>query len=464
MGAAVAVRNGAVSFWVDRLGVDGSRPSLPGDVEADVCIVGAGLTGLWTAHYLAEADPSLRIVLCEERFAGYGASGRNGGWVTGALAGTRRRFAETHGRDGVLALQAAMHQAIDEVVTVCAAEGIDADVVKGGELEVATSPAQLARVRDAVAADHDWGVTDTQLLDSAQLAERVEVAGALGGSYTPHCARLDPAKLVSGLASLVEREGVTIYERTPVTGIEPGLVHSVHGTVRAPIVLRGTEGFTARLPGLRRTWLPMNSSMIVTDILPQRVWDVIGWAGRETLGDAAHGYCYAQRTADGRIAIGGRGKPYRLGSQIDVDGVTPKATVDSLTALLHRLFPATTEVPVAHAWSGVLGVPRDWCSTAGFDPATGLGWAGGYVGHGVTTTNLAGRTLRDLVLERPTELTALPWVARRVRRWEPEPLRWLGVTALYAAYRAADRLESRPGAGGRTVVLARAADVISGRH
>ena len=384
--------------------------------------------------------------------------------MTGALAGTRRRFAATHGRDGVTALQAAMHHTIDEVVAVCAAHGIDADVVKGGELEVATSPAQLARVRAAVAADHDWGVADTQLLDGAALAERVRVAGALGGSYTPHCARLDPAKLVRGLASLVERQGVTIHECTPVTSIHPGEVRTTRGTVRAPVVLRATEGFTARLPGSRRTWLPMNSSMIVTEPLPQPLWDEIGWSGRETLGDAAHGYCYAQRTADGRIAIGGRGKPYRFGSRVDVYGATPRSTVDSLTVLLHRLFPGTADVPVAHAWSGVLGVPRDWCSTTGFDPGTGLGWAGGYVGHGVTTTNLAGRTLRDLVLQRRTELTVLPWVDRRVRRWEPEPLRWLGVNALYAAYRAADRWESRPGAGGRTALLALGADVVSGRH
>ena len=138
--------------------------------------------------------------------------------------------------------------------------------------------------------------------------------------------------------------------------------------------------------------------------------------------------------------------------------------MDALQSLLHRLFPAAAGVPLAHAWAGVLGVPRDWCSTVGFDPKTGLGWAGGYVGHGVTTTNLAGRTLRDLVLGRDSDLTALPWVDRRVRRWEPEPLRWLGANALYTAYRAADRLESRPGAGPRTVTLAHAADRISSRH
>lgn len=456
------MRNGEVSHWFAQLGRPAPRAPLAGDTQADVCIVGAGLTGLWAAHYLAEADPALRIVLCEQRFAGYGASGRNGGWLTGSLAGSRRRFAATHGREGVLALQAQMHHAVDEVVSVCTAHGIDADVVRGGELEVATSAAQLERVRAGVAAGREWGEHGV-LLSPGELAGRVRVAGAVGGAFTPHGARLNPAKLVVGLAALVEGQGVVIAEDTPVTGIAPGAVTTTRGTVRAPVVLRATEGFTARLPGLRREWLPMNSSLVVTEPLPDTAWDEIGWAGMETLGDAAHGYCYAQRTADGRIAIGGRGKPYRWASGVDTDGRTPQATVTALQALLHRLFPATAAVPLAHAWSGVLGVPRDWCSTAGFDPRTGLGWAGGYVGHGVATTNLAGRTLRDLVLGCSTELTTLPWVQRRVRRWEPEPLRWLGVNALYAAYRVADRQESRPGASSRTVPLARVADVVSRR-
>jgi len=227
-------------------------------------------------------------------------------------------------------------------------------------------------------------------------------------------------------------------------------------------VIRATEGFTARLKGQRREWLPMNSSMIVTAPLPEQAWSKIGWDGYETLGDMAHAYCYAQRTADDRIAIGGRGVPYRYGSQTDNDGGTHAETVDALREILVRLFPATREVPIAHAWSGVLGVPRDWCSTVGLDNATGLGWAGGYVGHGVSTTNLAGRTLADLVMRKDTDLTALPWVGRKVRKWEPEPMRWLGVQLMYAMYRAADGQERK----GRTDTspIATVADRVSGRH
>jgi glycine/D-amino acid oxidase-like deaminating enzyme len=233
------------------------------------------------------------------------------------------------------------------------------------------------------------------------------------------------------------------------------------GTVRAPVIIRATEGFTARMPGLRRRWLPMNSAMIATDPLPQQVWDAIGWQGRETLGDLAHGFFYAQRTADGRIALGGRAVPYRYASGIDRDGAVGQDTIDYLTGVLNTALPQTRGVPIAHGWCGVLAVPRDWTAGVRLDPSTGLGEAGGYVGHGVTATNMAGRTLTDLILKRSTELTALPWVNHASRTWEPEPLRWLGVRGLYTAYKLADRHE----AGGRTTnsPIAALADRITGR-
>jgi glycine/D-amino acid oxidase-like deaminating enzyme len=187
----------------------------------------------------------------------------------------------------------------------------------------------------------------------------------------------------------------------------------------------------------------MNSAMIVTDPLPEQVWAGIGWAGCETLGDLAHGFFYSQRTADGRIAIGGRAVPYNYASRIDRDGAVPQSTIDRLTSVLHTVLPQTVGVPVAHGWRGVLAVPRDWSAGVLFDPSTGLGEAGGYVGHGVTATNMAGRTLADLVLGRRTPLTELPWVGHRSQAWEPEPFRWLGVRGLYNAYRMADRQEDR---------------------
>ncbi|WP_105974783.1 NAD(P)/FAD-dependent oxidoreductase [Streptomyces geranii] len=470
--------NGRVSFWYAGDGLPVPRASLDGDATADVVIVGGGYTGLWTAYYLKKAAPSLRIVVLEKEFCGYGASGRNGGWLYNGVAG-RERYARVHGHEAAVRLQRAMNATVGEVVRAAGAEGIDADIHQGGVLEVARTPAQLARLRDFHAVELSYGEDDRELYGAEEAAERVRVAGALGASWTPHGARVHPVKLVRGLAAVVEALGVVVRERTPVTEIRARHAVTPYGTVRAPYVLRCTEGFTASLKGQRRTWLPMNSSMIATEPLTDAQWAEVGWAGREALGDMAHAYMYAQRTADGRIALGGRGVPYRFGSRTDNDGRTQAATVEALREILVRFFPSLGGVRVAHAWSGVLGVPRDWCASVTLDRATGLGWAGGYVGSGVATANLAARTLRDLVLLDSgdsgdseqggpvgvggrTELTDLPWVGHRVRKWEPEPLRWVGVRGMYATYRAADRRESA-GGGERASRLARVADRVAGR-
>jgi glycine/D-amino acid oxidase-like deaminating enzyme len=468
MGNAVkqdgGVPNGGVSYWYSSTQLPGYRPPLPGDREADVCIVGAGLTGLWTAYYLKREQPDLRIVMLEKEFAGFGASGRNGGWLSAELAGSRPGYASTHGRQGVVDLLRAMRGAVDEVIAVANAEGIDADIVKDGLVHVARNRAQVARLHESLQFEREWGAEpeDFVLLSREERDARVVVEGALAATYSPHCARVQPAKLVQGLAAVVERMGVTIYEQTTVTEISPQTARTDRGTVRAPVVLRCLEGFTASIKGQRRNWMPMNSSMIVTEPLPASVKAQIGWSGAELLGDFAHAYMYAQRTADDRIALGGRGIPYRYGSRTDDRGATQQWTIEALTDLLHDMFPAVRDIPIAQAWCGVLGVPRDWCATVDLDQSTGLGTAGGYVGSGLTTTNLAGRTLADLVLRRDTELTRLPWVGRRVRPWEPEPLRWLGVQAMYTLYRAADRREYQRDLPS-TSRIARVANMITGR-
>ncbi|MEQ4721302.1 FAD-dependent oxidoreductase [Nonomuraea sp. B19D2] len=461
--------NGGVSFWYRQIGLPDRRPALPGPRSYDVAIVGGGYTGLWTAYYLKKAEPGLRIAILEKEFAGFGASGRNGGWLSAEFAGSRKRHAKARGRQAMIDLQHAMFRSVDEVIEVTREEGIDADIHKGGLIHVATNPAQRRRLREELEDLRTWGYgeADMRLLDRDEQRERVQVAGTLEATYSPHCARIQPAKLAVGLAEAVARLGVDIFEDTTVTAIRPrregaqAAAITIRGVVSADYVIRATEGFTASLAGQHRQWLPMNSSMIVTEPLPPEVWKHIGWQGNELLGDEAHAYIYAQRTADDRIAIGGRGVPYRYGSRTDVRGATQPQTVALLWRMLAKLFPAAADARIQHSWCGVLGVPRDWCSTVHLDHATGLGWAGGYVGSGVTTTNLAGRTLRDLVLRQDTELTALPWVGRQVRQWEPEPLRWTGVQLIYALFRAADRRENDHGT--TTSPYARLANLISGR-
>jgi len=458
----------SVSFWYSQVPAPEPRASLKGDIRADVCIVGAGFTGLWTAYYLKKAQPSRRVVVLEQRYAGFGASGRNGGWLTNSVTGGREQYIATHGRDGAQAMQSAMTASVHEVMRVAEAEGIDADIVLGGELNVARNTAQLGRLQEWAEGEAGWADVDAELLDEAQASARIAVSNTLGGLWQPHCARIQPAKLVRGLAAVVERLGVEVYEGTTVTAIEPrgsgrsARAVTARGTVEAGVVVRATEGFTARMPGAHRAWVPLNSSLIVTEPLSDAQWDAIGWVNRDTLGDLAHVYMYAQRTADDRIAFGGRGVPYHWGSRFDPDGTTPEGTVRSLRELLVRFFPVLGDVRVERSWSGVLGVPRDWSATVGLDRASGLGWAGGYVGTGVTATNLAGRTLADLIVERDTSLTALPWVGHRVRNWEIEPLRFIAVNGLYKAYGMADRAEDR----GRTSTsfIARVADRVSGHR
>ncbi len=463
-GGGAVRRNGAISHWHQETGIAPRRAPLPGDRTADVCIVGGGFTGLWTAYYLARARPDAEIVVLEREFAGFGASGRNGGWISDHFAGVRERMARTSGRDSVIAMQRELQATIDEILQVAADERIDADLIKPGVLSVARSAAQAARMHDTLALERAWGQGEADLveLSAAQLEERLRISGARAALYSPHCARAQPAKLVSGLARAVSARGVTIHEGTAVTAIAPGRAVSDRGTVRAPVVLRCLEGFTASLDGARRELLPLNSAMIVTEPLSDDRWAQIGWDHAELLGDLAHAYMYAQRTADGRIALGGRGIPYRFGSRTDRLGQTQAATVRQLTTILHAMFPATVGATIDQAWCGVLGVRRDWTPTVGFDRADGLGEAGGYVGSGVSASNLAARALVDLVCGADSALTRLPWVRGRARRWEPEPLRWLGAHLVYGLYRSADRRESSSDSDA-TDPLARMASLISGR-
>ncbi|GAA3745982.1 NAD(P)/FAD-dependent oxidoreductase [Salinactinospora qingdaonensis] len=454
-------RNGRVSFWHRQLGTTERRRALPGPADYDVCIVGGGYTGLWSAYYLKKARPDLRVAVLEREFCGFGASGRNGGWLSAEFSGSRERYAASHGKAAVVALQRAMMDTVDEVIAVTKTENIDADVVKGGMRLIACNAAQQARLHEEVRYLQEWGYwpdEDVSLLDPDH---ELRVAGALAMAHSPHAARIQPAKLAAGLAAVVERMGVDIFEDTLVTeirprdGAQPAAAVTAAGAVRAEHVIRATEGFTAALSGHRRQWQPVSSSMIVTEPLPAELWEYIGWHDCDVLGDVAHAANYLQRTADGRIAIGGPGVPYRFGSERDDKGVTRPQTIAELWRALTRLFPSVAQTPVAHAWSGVLAVARDWCPTVDLDRQSGLAWAGGYGSSGVAAANLAGRTLRDLVLERATDLTQLPWVGHTGRVWRPEPLRWVGTRVSHGLYRTADRREDNRGS--RTSALARVA-------
>jgi glycine/D-amino acid oxidase-like deaminating enzyme len=437
------------SLWLDDVAAGGDelspRPSLPGARDADIAIVGAGYTGLWTAFYLLERDPTLRIVLVEKEIAGFGASGRNGGWCSALFPASMEKIAAASSRDAALALRRAMRNSLDEVGAIAAQHGIECGYTKGGTLSLIRSRAQITRAREKLEHARSWGEDsdDLCLLDSTEASSRLQATDVLGALFTPHCAAIHPAKLVRGLADVVERKGATIYEGTAATAISPHRVDTRHGVVRADVVIRATEGYTPTIRGNRRALAPVYSLMMATEPLPDTFWDGAGLRQRETFNDLRHLIIYGQRTADGRLAFGGRGAPYHFGSRVTAAYDREPRVFDALRAIVVELFPALAGVAVTHTWGGPLGVPRDWFASVGLDRASGLGWAGGYVGDGVATSNLAGRTLADLITGNDTELTTLPWVDHRSRAWEPEPLRWLGINGSLAIVKSADAAESR---------------------
>jgi len=445
---------GHLSLWWDAIATPLTpRPALAGDLEVDVCIVGAGFTGLWTALSLARADPSLRIAIMEKEVAGFGASGRNGGWCSALFATSDRVLANLYGLDAMRAMRRAMHATVDAVGASARDEGIDCHFAKGGTVDAARTVAQRTRALADVAESRalGFGEEDLRWLEAGEAQSVVGMSGVLGATFTPHCAAIQPALLARGLAEAVERRGVAVYEHTEVIDIVAGgtgrgpVVRTTAGTVKAEVVVRALEAWTPTLPGEKRTLVPVYSLMVATEPLGEAFWEAAGLADRATFTDYRHMIIYGQRTADDRIAFGGRGAPYHFGSNVRPSFDSTPTVHTLLRQTLIDLFPALEASQFTHAWGGPLGIPRDWHSSVGFDRHSGVAWAGGYVGDGVATTNLAGRTLADLISGSDTDLTHLPWVNHRSRAWEPEPLRWLGVNAGLWTMKLADHTEERKG-------------------
>jgi glycine/D-amino acid oxidase-like deaminating enzyme len=456
----------ALSYWHETCGDPlEPRPPLPGSIDVDVAVVGAGFTGLWTAYYLAERVPGLRVAVVERDVAGFGASGRNGGWLSALFPASRRALASLDGSSPEAArrMTQAMRDAVTEVGRVAADEGIECDFHHGGTVVFARTVAQLARAHADVEDARAWGDGDDDIrfLDADETRDMARATDVMGATYTPHCARIHPAKLARGLARAVERLGVTIYEQTAASSIAPHVVRTSRGRVRAEHVVRATEGFTPDLAGLGREVIPVYSLIVATEPLPESTWREIGLAGRPTFSDYRHLLVYGQRTADDRLVFGGRGAPYHFGSSIRPRFDRKPRVFADLRDSLADLFPAIGDAAFTHAWGGPLGIARDWMASVGHDPGTGLAWAGGYVGDGVTTTNLAGRTLADLITGAESDLTTLPWVGHRSRRWEPEPFRWLGVNAGLRAMTVADHEETLTR---RQSLIARAMAPLLGGH
>jgi len=446
------------SFWLETAGDDLTpRPPLDGSDTVDVAILGAGFTGLWTAYYLLRRQPSLRIAVVEREIAGFGASGRNGGWCSPRFSVSPSVLRQRVGRDAARAVFLTMRDAVDEVGRVAAAEGIDAGFAKDGSLRIALGPHHLSSLRDTQAAFEALGMGERyQMLDAAQTGARVRVAGALAGLYNPDCAVVHPGRLVRGLARAVERRGATIYEQTEVVdfvgGRAPRLI-TTRGDVHASTIVLAGEAYLSRLPRLRRQLIPIYTQIVLTEPLTAAQWAEIGWRRRECVHSCRLSVDYVSKTTDGRIAFGGRGAPYPFGSRIsDARDVYPPVR-RMLQEMVVKWFPSLRSIRFTHAWGGPIGVSRDWMPTFSYDPSIGIATARGYAGQGVSTTNLGGRALADLITRAESPLSDLPMVGHRSRDWEPEPLRWLAMRFIQEGYRRLDEVGERTGkpSSGRTL-------------
>ncbi len=428
----------------------------------DVAIVGGGFTGLWTARELLRRDPSLHVAVVEANVCGFGASGRNGGWASALYPQAPAKVIADHGRDAYDHLRHVLQHAVGELGRAATEDSIDADFVHGGTLYAARTHAQVERLRAEIDHARQIGVSEADLawLDREEFAERLTITGARGGTFSPHCARINPARLVRGLAAVAERLGVSIYEDSPVTRVVPAsrrgdaVVATAHGSLHARYVVRATEGYTPTVARQRRRVVPLYSLMIATAPQSTDFWDAVGLAHYETFADARHVVIYGQRTSDDRIAFGGRGAPYHFGSTVEARFDMNDRVFGLLESTLQELFPGL-DAEVTHRWGGPLAMPRDHSPYVEIDHRRGLAAAGGYTGDGVVLSHVCATALADLIADpdADTAHTRLPFVNHVNRNWEVEPLRWLGINLGLAAATVADRSESREGHVSRASAL-----------
>ncbi|NBB60877.1 NAD(P)/FAD-dependent oxidoreductase [Pseudomonas putida] len=440
-----------ISLWMDQLDEPlVARAALEQDLDVDVAIIGAGYTGLWTAYYLKRQAPDLNIVILEAQTAGFGASGRNGGWLMGNLLGEDRMLAASSPEQRRASYDL-LHGIPDEVKNVIDREDIDCDYRKGGALYCAARyPEQEASLRQYLDKLYSQGLneSDYRWLSPEQLAQQIRVAKPYGAIYAPHVATLHPAKLVRGLARAVERLGVRIYENSPVNHWQSGSLRTARASVRSRWVVPAVEGYSVTLPPLGRYQLPVQSLIVATEPLSAATWDEIGLSHGQAFSESSRQVTYGQRTADNRLIFGARGG-YRFAGKLRHDFDLTRSEIELRQYLFGELFPQLRNVQITHGWGGNLGMSRHFKPHMLCDQASGIALSGGYGGEGVGASNLGGRTLADLILQRDTERVRQPWVVPRggldaLKAWEPEPCRWLGYNAIIRSFVHEDRTLANP--------------------
>ncbi len=424
------------SLWHEQLPARAPRARLDqASTQTDVIIVGAGFTGLWTAYHLSLIAPDLDVTVIEAELVGFGASGRNGGWCIAELAADQARWTALSDAAGAAALDRAMHDTVDSIESIVATHKIDCDFVRGGEIHLARNGGQTPRLKAlANGSTSFW-------LGAEEASDKCGATNVLGGLFVPSTAVLHPAKLVTSLADIVEAAGVHVYEQTRATAVEPGKVTTSDGVITATHVVLATEGYTAAIDGYRRSVAPLSTMMVATEPLSDDMLREVRLDDRTTFTDGRFHVIYGQRTADDRLAFGGRCAPYKYGSKIPPNEWYQ--TFDSIAHSLVDLFPSVADAKITHQWGGVMGLPRNWTPSVNLDTSNRFYRAGGYVGEGVAATELAGRTMALAIAGIDDPVLHLPWVREPSRKWPIEPFRWVGIELGGRLFGLADKLEAR---------------------
>lgn len=403
----------------------------------DVAIIGGGFSGLWSAYHLKQLQPSLKIAIFEQKYVGYGASGRNGGWASAEYPTSNSRLLKEHGVQTYKNLRKSLIESIDEIGQIAKSNAWQIEYAKGGALVFATNKAQLTRISSEIDDEHKFLTKD-------QASELLNVANIKGGIYTPHCAALNPFNLTQSLAKYLESIGVKIFEESKVEEIsDKSLLVNGH-RIGCQISIRATEAFTAR-KWIANQQIPIYSLMIATERLPSEILTQIRNSQRATFQEACNLITYAQITGDNRLAIGGRGSRYKLFSHLSERSETDVRMHSALEKRAVKWFPQLQSVNFEYRWGGPIALTRRWQSYINYNPITGQAAIGGYVGDGVTLSYLVAKTLAQIIDGQKTP--DLPFVNQRIGRWEPEPIRYLAVNAGFKATVVADfeeRITGRP--------------------
>ena len=415
-------------------------PPLSGEVLCDVCIVGGGYTGLWTAYLLARADPGLRICMLEAQYAGAGASGHNDGFVTPTIGHSLHTVVRGFGHERAKAAYAAVGRSILELRRFCRAEEVDAELEPNGFFTVATDVGQQRWLEADVATAAEMGVT-YDLLSAAESRERIGSAEIVAALKLPG-ALVNPHKLVRGLLRVVRERGVDVYEGTPGVAFERvgggHLVRTPGGRVRSQRLVLAANAYQHWLPGFRRKVKPVWSYAMVSEPLDDERLGEVHWPGREGLVEARNFILFARLTADNRVLIGGGPAPYRYGPDMDERHSRDESVFAALRAALPRFFPAWRDLRFTHAYGGCIAITRDLVPHVGELPG-GILYAYGYCGNGIAMTHTAAKALRDLTLGVEGDYTRLLFVRGRDPGFPPEPLAYAGARAASALLGWQDR-------------------------